>query len=64
MITKQYLGDSVYVDFDGYNVVLTTENGHRDDPRNRIVLEPEVYKALVTYVDRLETISDKGDEDS
>ena len=36
---KQYLGDSVYAQFDGYHVILTTENGYNDDPRNRIALE-------------------------
>jgi len=24
---KQYIGDGVYVDFDGLHIVLTTENG-------------------------------------
>ena len=45
-----YLGDSVYAGFDGYHIVLTTNNGYPDDPRNRIVLEPEVYTALQSYV--------------
>ncbi len=51
---KIYLGDSVYADSeaDG-SIILTTENGYPDDPRNRIVLEPEVYAALLTYVGRL-----------
>ena len=49
---KEYLGDSVYVEYDGWSLVLTTENGYHDDPRNRIVLEPEVYAALARYVER------------
>lgn len=48
--TKEYIGDSVYVDFDG-GLVLTTENGY--GPSNRIVLEPAVYEALVKYVERV-----------
>ena len=44
---KTYLGDSVYADFDGYSIVLTTENGIR--VTNTIVLEPEVFEALVAY---------------
>lgn len=48
---KEYLGDSVYVEFDGYSFILTTENGYPDDPRNRIVLDPEVYEALLRFVD-------------
>jgi hypothetical protein len=46
---KTYLGDGVYAVMDEYGaVVLTTENGIR--ATNTIVLEPEVYDALVTYV--------------
>jgi hypothetical protein len=51
MPPKMYLGDGVYVEFDGYSLVLTTENGI--ETTNRIVLEPEVYSNLVEYVDRL-----------
>jgi hypothetical protein len=50
-VSKTYLGDGAYVDFDGYALVLTTENGIRET--NRIVLEPEVYAALLEYVARL-----------
>jgi len=45
---KQYLGDSVYADFDGFAVTLTTENG--DGPSNTIVLEPQIVKALNRYL--------------
>lgn len=48
---KVYLGDAVYVEFDGYGLVLTTEDGIR--ATNRIVLEPDVYLRLTEYVDRL-----------
>lgn len=48
---KAYLGDGCYVDFDGFALVLTTENGI--DTTNRIVLEPEVYRALEEYVQQL-----------
>ena len=48
---KQYIGDGVYVDFDGHALVLTTENGIA--VTNRIVLEPEVYELLKRYVSRL-----------
>lgn len=49
--TKDYLGDSVYAEFDGYGIVLTTENG--EGPSNRIVLEPQVLESLNRYVERL-----------
>lgn len=48
---KAYLGDSVYVEFDGYGFVLTTENGYV--ATNSITLEPEVYASLVEFVRRL-----------
>lgn len=43
---KVYLGDSVYASFDGYHVILTTENGYPDDPRNTIAIDDEVYASL------------------
>ena len=49
-----YLGDSVYVGFDGYHIQLMTWNGYPDDPRNKIALEPSVYEALVRWVKRVE----------
>jgi hypothetical protein len=48
--TKQYLGDSVYVELERGMLKLTTENGL--GPNNTIYLEPEVYTALTRYVDR------------
>jgi len=46
-----YLGDSVYASFNGYAIVLTTNNGHDDDPRNHIVIEPEVWRDLLSFVE-------------
>jgi len=37
---KTYLGDSVYVDFDGYSLILMTDNS--EGPTNTIYLEPVV----------------------
>ena len=48
---KTYLGDSVYAEFDGNGIVLTTENG--DGPSNTIVLEPEILTALNNFVERI-----------
>ena len=50
--TKQYIGDSVYAEFNGYEIILTTENGLPFDPSNRIVLEPEVLDSLLKYAAR------------
>jgi hypothetical protein len=48
---KTYIGDSVYVDFDGYSLILTTENG--PEPSDAIYLEPSVWADLVAFVERL-----------
>lgn len=49
MSDKRYLGDAVYAEWDEWGrVVLTTEDGYR--ATNTIVLESEVYDALVQYV--------------
>jgi hypothetical protein len=48
---KHYLGDGVYADFDGYHVVLTTENGI--EITNRICLDDYVQANLVEYRKRL-----------
>lgn len=48
---KQYIGDGVYADFDGYAIVLTTEDGI--SVQNTVVLEPQVWRSLVEYVERL-----------
>lgn len=52
-MTKIYLGDSVYCAFDGHGILLTTENGYPDDPRNNIYLEPETWFALEAFVKNL-----------
>ena len=52
---KRYLGDGVYADYDGYHVVLTTEDGI--STTNKICLDPNVMEALVDYIKKL-----NGDE--
>lgn len=54
---KRYLGDAVYVDFDGFSYVLTTEDGIR--VTNRIVLEREVYAELTRYVEALNRTAER-----
>lgn len=56
--TKDYLGDSVYADFDGYGIVLTTENGY--GPSNTIYLEPNVQSALRVYQDRIKSLCEQA----
>lgn len=47
---KAYLGDGVYVELENGMIKLTAEDGIR--ATDTIYLEPEVYRALVNWVDR------------
>ena len=44
---KSYLGDGAYIQYDGYSLILTTEDGC--DVQNEIWLEPLAYLELVRY---------------
>lgn len=50
-IQKEYLGDRVYVEFAGEQIILTTEDGERI--LNTIYLELKVYAALTKFVEGL-----------
>lgn len=50
---KVYLGDSVYAFYDGYHIVLTTENGLYSDPSNTIALESSVLNKLTRFKDEI-----------
>jgi len=48
---RQYLGDSVYINTDGYGGLrITTENGMVGDPSNTIYLDSHLVDGLLTYV--------------
>ena len=51
---KEYLGDGAYVNFDGYLVVLTAENGIV--ATDTVGLEPEVLERFLHYVERLKKV--------
>jgi hypothetical protein len=53
MANKEYLGDGVYVNYNGWAIVLTAEDGIR--VTNEIFLEGSVFQALADYVKRLKT---------
>lgn len=56
---KDYIGDSVYVEFDGYNLIMTTQNGLPGDPSNEIILGiPEIEK-LLRFVERFRIQANK-----
>ena len=50
---KTYLGDGAYAEFDGYALILTSEDGIR--VLDRVVLEPEVWRNLEEFVESLNT---------
>jgi len=51
----EYLGNNVYVRFDGFGFVLYLDNS--EDPHTQIYLEPDVYQSLTNYADKVaETI--------
>jgi hypothetical protein len=43
---KMHLGDGLYVNFDGYHIVLSTE---RESGNHWVGLEPSVFKNLLEY---------------
>lgn len=47
-LEKRYLGDGLYADYDGFQIVLTAENGI--EATDRVCLEPEVLSAFEVYV--------------
>ena len=44
---QQYIGDGVYVEHDGYQLILTAENGIQ--VLETIYLDPDVFSKLVAY---------------
>lgn len=51
MSAKTYLGDAVYAEYDGFHIVLTTENGY--ETTNRICLDPSVLSTLDLYRNKI-----------
>ncbi|HUE84496.1 MAG TPA: hypothetical protein VMO26_00310 [Vicinamibacterales bacterium] len=49
MTRKLYLGDGAYAAFDGWHVVVTTEDGY--EATNTIYLDRSVYEALVDFAE-------------
>lgn len=57
---KTYIGDSVYVEFDGFGLILTTDSGY--GPNNTIYLEPATYESLIVFVASLKRIAKEQGE--
>jgi hypothetical protein len=56
MSKKAYIGDGVYVDYDGWNLILTAEDGIK--ATNTIYLEPDVLRSLLDYVEQFKNGDD------
>lgn len=51
MYKKEYLGDGLYVNFDGYQIALSAENGIT--ATDTVYLEPQVLQSFLEYIARL-----------
>jgi len=61
-MSKEYLGDGAYAEFDGWNIILTTSNGIEDT--NRIVMEPDVSAVFIRWLDRLKAECKKKNQEA
>ncbi len=46
-MSKRYLGDGVYAEFDGFQMWIWTSNGERES--ERIAIEPQTMQALSEF---------------
>jgi len=51
-VPKDYMGDGVYIEDQGYYIVLTTEDGI--SAQNTIAIEDVVWTAIQRYMKRVE----------
>ena len=58
---KDYIGDGVYVEFDGFGLKLWTQ---REGGEHWIYLEPSVYHALLAFVERIKEVDRNEQEQS
>lgn len=54
---RDYIGDGVYVEYDGYAIWLKAND--IDKPTDTICLEPEVIDALIRFRDRTKGVKEK-----
>ena len=53
---EDYLGDGLYADFDGYQIILAANDKNSGNPTDRIALEPSVLAAFFRYVERIKEL--------
>jgi hypothetical protein len=51
---REYIGDGVYVEHDGYRFILKVNDAH--NPSDIVVLEPEVFANLIKYAEKLKML--------
>jgi hypothetical protein len=60
-MSETYLGDGLYVSFDGWQIMLRAP---RENGDHWIALEPEVYEALLKFVRALKPAAPSPSDDS
>uniref|UniRef100_A0A6M3LR42 Uncharacterized protein n=1 Tax=viral metagenome TaxID=1070528 RepID=A0A6M3LR42_9ZZZZ len=51
---EEYLGDGLYADFDGYQIILSANDRvGGDNSTDRVALEPGVVTSFLQYIARL-----------
>lgn len=54
---EEYLGDGLYADFDGYQIILAANDRVSGHPTDKVALEPGVVRAFFNYV---KSLKEKG----
>ena len=56
-MNKKYIGDGVYVEFDGYQVWLSLDDG------TKIALNCETFEELTRYVENMQLVEESTEEE-
>jgi hypothetical protein len=50
---EDYLGDGLYVDYDGFQICLAANDKVSGNPTDKVYLEPNVIAAFIRYLERM-----------
>ena len=50
---EDYLGDGLYVDYDGYQICLAANDKVSGNPTDIVYLDPDVIAAFIRYLERM-----------
>jgi hypothetical protein len=56
---EDYLGDGLYVDYDGYQICLAAYDKVSGDPSDKAYLEPNVIAAFIRYLEKMRLMPKK-----